>query len=145
MKIAQFAPRYLDSFPRPLEEGVLYISRKFSMAGHHCACGCGQEVMTPLKPTQWSLSESPSGDVTLYPSIGNWGFPCRSHYWIRRNKVVWSYEMTESEIELNRRRDQATREAYYEQRNKASRPASADQKSKRLLDWIAQALSGGRK
>jgi len=25
---------------------------------------------------------------TLVPSIGNWSFPCRSHYGIRKNKAV---------------------------------------------------------
>jgi len=136
MKVKQFVPRYVDSFPRPLEEGVLYVSRKFSMAGHHCACGCGQEVMTPLKPTQWSLSVNPRGDVTLYPSIGNWGFACRSHYWIRGNKVVWSYQMTESEIARNRQRDQAAREAYYQNQSEGQRRPLDNQKPRILWDRI---------
>lgn len=50
--------------------------------------------------------------VTLHPSIGNWGFPCRSHYLIRRNKVVWAGSMTPVEISLVRKRDQADKDAY---------------------------------
>lgn len=113
MRITRFNPRYLDSFPRPLEEGVLYISHKFGMAAHNCACGCGHEVMTPLKPTQWKLTVGPKGVVTLYPSIGNWGFRCRSHYWIRGSEVMWSYQMSEAQIQRNRQLDQVTRDAFY--------------------------------
>ena len=27
--------------------------------------------------------------ISLNPSIGNWSYPCRSHYWIKGNRVVW--------------------------------------------------------
>ena len=106
----------MDSFPRPLEEGVLYISSKFGMAAHNCACGCGHEVMTPLQPTQWKVTVGPKGAVTLYPSIGNWGFKCRSHYWIRGSEVVWSYQMSEAQIQRNRQLDQVARDAFYRRR-----------------------------
>lgn len=126
MKITRFTPRYMDSFPRPLEEGVLYISQRFGMAAHSCACGCGHEVMTPLKPTQWRLTVNPAGGVTLHPSIGNWGFPCRSHYWIRNNKVVWSYQMSDVEIHRNRQLDQAARETYYRRQRNGTDMDSAE-------------------
>lgn len=116
MRITRFNPRYIDSFPRPLEEGVLYISHKFGMAAHNCACGCGHEVMTPLKATQWELEIDQGGAASLYPSIGNWGFPCRSHYWIRGNEVMWSYQMSDAAIRRNRQVDQAAREAFYRQK-----------------------------
>lgn len=116
MKIARFSPRSMDSFPRPLEEGILYISEKFGMAAHNCACGCGHEVMTPLKPTQWKLKIEQGGAATLYPSIGNWGFPCCSHYWIRGNEVMWSYHMSDAVIRRNRQLDQVAREAFYRQK-----------------------------
>ena len=40
-------------------------------------------------------AEADESDMTgeralLYPSIGNWQFPCRSHYWIRRNRIIWA-------------------------------------------------------
>ena len=36
----------------------------------------------------WKLSET-DGEVTLHPSIGSFNLPCRSHYFIRGNTVVW--------------------------------------------------------
>jgi Family of unknown function (DUF6527) len=39
--------------------------------------------------------------ISLDPSIGNWGFQCRSHYWIKNNRVVWA----ESENDLGKKRD----------------------------------------
>ena len=89
MKASELRPEYVDLMPKVIEEGVLYISKKYGTAVHKCCCGCGQKVVTPLKPTEWSLSVS-TGGVSLPPSIGNWSFPCRSHYWIRDNRVVWS-------------------------------------------------------
>jgi len=131
VKIARFSPRYMDSFPRPLEEGILYISDKFGMTAHHCACGCGHEVMTPLKPTQWKLKIDKRGAATLYPSIGNWGFPCRSHYWIRGNEVMWSYQMSDAVIQRNRQLDQVAREAFY-QRKVAEEDQNQAQKVEQL-------------
>jgi Family of unknown function (DUF6527) len=56
---------------------------------HLCACGRGIKVVTPTSPPEWHLTWG--GDaVSLYPSIGNWQFPCRSHYWIRRNRIIWA-------------------------------------------------------
>jgi hypothetical protein len=51
-----------------------------------CACGCGKEVVTPLSATDWKLIFD-GKTVSLDPSIGNWGFPCRSHYWVRNNRM----------------------------------------------------------
>jgi hypothetical protein len=42
--------------------------------------------VTPFSPKDWKLifyGES----VSLYPSIGNWNFPCKSHYWITKNSI----------------------------------------------------------
>jgi len=75
--------------PKELEPGILYVSEEFDVAGHICACGCGNEVMTPLGPTEWSFAESSDGP-SLTPSIGNWQLPCKSHYWISGGKIEWS-------------------------------------------------------
>ena len=42
-------------------------------------------MVTPLKPTDWKLTFD-GKTITLYPSIRNWNFACRSHYWIRNNR-----------------------------------------------------------
>lgn len=80
--------RFVEFIPDELENGVLYISGEYSVAVHMCFCGCNNEVVTPLSPTGWQLFYD-GKRVSLYPSIGNWSLPCRSHYWITNNKVVW--------------------------------------------------------
>jgi len=82
-------PRYVDTIPFELEEGVIYISKKYSTSMHSCCCGCKEPTVTPLDPTKgWVLTED--GDtVTLRPSIGNFKMSCRSHYYITKNCVDW--------------------------------------------------------
>lgn len=36
----------------------------------------------------WDYKEQ-DGKVTLSPSVYSTGFPCRSHYFIRGNRVEW--------------------------------------------------------
>ncbi|MFQ6332649.1 DUF6527 family protein [Methylophilus sp. 3sh_L] len=106
MKIETITPEFVDFIPKELQEGKLYISEKYSIAAHLCACGCGNKVVTPLSPASWSLRVK-GGLVSLYPSIGNWNFPCKSHYWITNNAIRWSREFSEEEIRGVRRRDAA--------------------------------------
>ncbi len=142
MKVSELKPQYVELMPKVLEGGVLYISQKYATAVHKCCCGCGEKVVTPLKPTEWSLSVT-QGAVTLYPSIGNWSFGCRSHYWIRNNRVVWAGDMANVEIERNRRRDRTAKQEYFAQvnaqRNQA--PCSSTEKWlprvwRRFLNWL---------
>ena len=83
-----------DSIPRDLEHGTLYISEKYGTAVHLCACGCGIKSVMPFKPKWsdgWDMVKGPNG-VTFSPSVGNFGMPCRSHYFIRENRVEWVEE-----------------------------------------------------
>jgi hypothetical protein len=110
---ASVVPEFVEFIPEVLEDGKLYISQTYGTAVHKCCCGCGLKVVTPLSPTGWRLTVE--GElVSLYPSIGNWGFPCQSHYWIRRNAVQWSYQMTADEIEAGRRHDARLKQRYFE-------------------------------
>lgn len=79
--------KFVEFIPEQLDAGVLYISLEYCTAIHLCVCGCGNQVVTPILPDQWHLTFNGDG-VTLDPSIGNWDFECRSHYWIRENKIV---------------------------------------------------------
>lgn len=88
MRRRKFRPEFVEFIPENLKPGVLYISIEYSTASHLCPCGCGQMVITPIQPTQWSLTWD-GESVSLYPSIGNWGFFCKSHYWIRKNRIIW--------------------------------------------------------
>jgi len=47
--------KFVGSIPEILEEGVLYISIDYCTAVHKCVCGCGNEVVTPISPTDWEL------------------------------------------------------------------------------------------
>ena len=106
-------PVFVEFIPELLEDGKLYISQTYGTAVHKCCCGCGIKVVTPLSPTGWKLTVE--GEfVSLHPSIGNWGYPCQSHYWIRRNAVQWSYQMTPEQIEAGRRYDARLKERYFE-------------------------------
>lgn len=92
---------FTEFIPEQLEEGILYVSMPYSTIAHLCACGCKNEVITPLSPLDWSMTYN-GKEISLHPSIGNWQFPCRSHYWIRGNKVVWAGNMHNDIIENNR-------------------------------------------
>lgn len=104
--------RFVELVPDVLEEGVLYISVEYCSAIHKCVCGCGNEVVTPLSPTDWKLIFD-GKTVSLYPSIGNWNFQCKSHYWIENNLVKYARRWRDWEIEEGRRKDLRLKENYY--------------------------------
>lgn len=108
-KTARFAHRFLTSVPAELEDGVLYVSLEYATAIHLCACGCRREVITPLDPGKWSMTFDGAA-VALRPSIGNWSYPCRSHYWIERGGNV-RWDRSWSVAEVARAREPAARPA----------------------------------
>lgn len=125
MRLDVIQPRFVEFIPRELEEGVLYISETHNIAVHKCASGCGEKVVTPLSPVEWRLRKD--GDfVSLHPSIGNWNYACRSHYWIRRNRIVWAGALSESEIAHVQARDRADKERYIEAVNLRKSALSGD-------------------
>lgn len=95
----KFTVEFVEHLPRPLGNGVLYVSIRFRITAHNCPCGCGSEVVTNLSPTGWRLTFD-GETVSLYPSIGNWDLPCRSHYWIKHSAVQWASRWTDEEIAL---------------------------------------------
>lgn len=106
MKIKQIRPEYVEFIPDRLEEGVLYISERYRTAVHKCCCGCGKEVVTPLSSAEWSVVNN-GGRVSLWPSIGNWSYPCRSHYVIRDGRILKAKALTDRQIERVKARDRA--------------------------------------
>jgi hypothetical protein len=111
MRVKYISPLFVDYIPERLEYGVLYVCEQYRTAAHMCCCGCGEEVITPLTPAEWSIKKE--GDtVSLSPSIGNWSYKCKSHYCIRRNRVVWAGNMSERQINRVKERDRADLEAY---------------------------------
>ena len=103
----------VEYLPKDLEQGILYVSEEFGIAGHLCPCGCENKIMTPLDPSEWSFKEV-KNKPTLYPSIGNWQLPCRSHYWITNGNIEWSYDWSEEEIIAGREAEVRKRQAYYD-------------------------------
>jgi len=97
-KIAKLAHRFVEFIPEAVDEGVLYVSMEYATAIHKCCCGCGNEVVTPLSPVDWTLIYDGTA-ITLHPSIGNWGFACQSHYWIRGDSVIWAGRWSKRRIE----------------------------------------------
>lgn len=101
---------FVETIPLVKEPGTLYISIEYRVAVHLCACGCKNIVVTSFAPQAWSLHYD-GETVSLYPSIGNYSLPCKSHYWIRQEEVLWAKKLTDKEIDLVRRRDEFAYEA----------------------------------
>ena len=80
--------KFVDLIPDELQENVVYVSIKYNTAIHNCFCGCKSEVVTPLSPIDWELTYD-GATVSLHPSIGNWNFKCKSHYYIKNNSIIW--------------------------------------------------------
>jgi hypothetical protein len=106
MRRTQLRPNFVEFIPERMDKGVLYISRRYNTASHLCCCGCGLEVVTPLNPAKWHLSEHPEGTVSLMPSVGNWSFPCKSHYFVMRNRIQWAGAMSLQQMAAVQARDQ---------------------------------------
>lgn len=79
---------FVEHIPEQLEEGVLYVAPHFECAVHKCMCGCGEIICTPITSGQWEW-EFDRYNVTLHPSIGNFQYPCKSHYFLRKGQVQW--------------------------------------------------------
>lgn len=146
MKIQNLTPEFVDYIPEKVEEGTLYISERYRTAIHKCCCGCGREVVTPLTPADWQVRRDGSR-VSLWPSIGNWSFPCRSHYVIRQNRVLVAGDMNDRQVQQVKARDRADKEKWIARtnRNKAGKngygespPGNATQGGgllERLVRW----------
>ena len=107
--------KFVDHIPDQLDEGVLYVSMQFGTMVHQCACGCGQEVVTPLGPAEWQLTYD-GKSISVAPSIGNWSFQCRSHYWIKNSNVRWARGFSDDEVALVRQKAKTRREGFYQPR-----------------------------
>lgn len=142
--------KFVNQIPEILEDNVIYVSIPFETVIHKCCCGCGREVITPLSPTDWSLTFD-GETITLNPSIGNWNFECKSHYFIRNNKVVWARKFNKFEIKEIKEYDIEQRQIFYskgieenelktqnEIGNKANKPLK-DQSKFRI--WLSKLLS----
>ena len=78
---------FIEEMPNEFEENKLYISENYGkVAIHLCLCGCKNQTVTPLGGGEnWDLVKEKNGKVSLIGSIGNFRFPCKSHYIITKN------------------------------------------------------------
>jgi hypothetical protein len=128
---------FVEHFPDHAEDGTIYISITFATAMHRCCCGCGNRVITPLSPTGWTLIFD--GNISLDPSIGNWSFPCQSHYWIIRNKVEWARRWSPDEIAAGpneHRANQRNHTATTGRNNKAQHQKPTKRWWRKLTMWF---------
>lgn len=116
--------KFVEFVPDKLDAKTLYVSIPYATAAHKCCCGCGREVVTPISPTDWRLIFD-GKTVSLEPSIGNWAFPCRSHYWIKRGNVEWAGAWSEEEVAAGKLRDKIAKERYFGQAESSKRRAVA--------------------
>ncbi|MFA6417249.1 MAG: DUF6527 family protein [Patescibacteria group bacterium] len=116
MKISH---KFVKNIPDKIEEGVVYISIEYATAIHKCFCGCGNEVVTPFSPTDWELIFN-GKTISIYPSVGNWNFDCRSHYWITSNQVKWAPKWTKGQIERGVDSDRKNKKEYYSAKDRKS-------------------------
>lgn len=110
--MTKLSHKFVEYIPDTLEAGVIYVSIPHSTAAHRCCCGCGREVVTPLAPTDWKVIFD-GESVSLNPSIGNWSFACRSHYWIVRNRVVWAEDWSEGRGAAAEAQDKVLKGKFY--------------------------------
>ena len=122
--VTRLSHEFVEFVPEELKDGTLYISMTFATAVHRCCCGCGNEVVTPLSRTDWKLTFD-GESISLSPSIGNWSFDCKSHYWIENNNVRLARRWSQEQIDAGRAQDKLVKEKYFESRSvgRDARPA----------------------
>lgn len=116
-RLRTIEPRFVETVPKDREDGVLYISIPYGTMVHSCACGCGSKVTTPIGPARWRFTYN-GESVSVCPSIGNWSYPCCSHYWIDRNRIRWASSWSEKRIAAGRAHNRSERKRYAEAKAK---------------------------
>lgn len=89
MKINKYRIEFVDTIPKIINEGILYICVNCNVIVHKCACGCGEKTVTPLDKNNGWIMKYDGQSVTLRPSIGNFNINCKSHYFITESRVDW--------------------------------------------------------
>jgi len=116
LRYTKLEHRFVQFIPEQLEPGVLHISMEYATAAHSCCCGCGLQVITPFTPTDWKLTYD-GETISLWPSIGNWNFPCRSHYIVRQSRIIAAGPWNDKQIENGRTRDKKRKEEHFDRQH----------------------------
>ncbi len=86
--IKKFEIEYVETLPLRdnMKENIIYLSEKTWNSSHLCACGCGEEVITPFVRGGWRYQVNSSDEITLSPAITN--DICNSTYKIQQNYAI---------------------------------------------------------
>ncbi len=86
--IKQFKTLYVDTLPlkKDMEEGIVYVSERTWQSSHLCACGCGDEILTPLVRGGWKHVVNEKDEITLFPSVTSES--CDSTYSINQGYAI---------------------------------------------------------
>jgi len=103
MKINYFKPVFISRIPNNLKNGILYVCLECDTVIHKCACGCGETVVTPTSENGWTFIYKDSS-VSLRPSIGNYNYKCKSHYYITNNNVIWLNNLKPTNLSKKKKR-----------------------------------------
>lgn len=116
----------VERLPVALADSVVYVSEEFELAALKCACGCGHQVNLLLGDGH--KVKDVGGLADVWPSIGVWDAPCRSHFWIEKGRVLWADQWSDVEI-------------HSAMEHQLSRHQKATKVSKRwyerFVDWLA--------
>ena len=142
--------QFVEFIPQDLDEGTIYVSIRFATASHLCACGCKNKVVTPIRPRDWTLIFD-GKTISLQPSIGNWSFPCQSHYWVRNDHVQWVEKWSKARIDAGRAYDRLAKEGQFHPAETVSIDAKGDDRTqtkpnawRRLRRYCGKLLNNGR-
>ncbi len=133
--------RFVEHIPDELLPGLLYISIEYGSVAHACCCGCGEEIVTPLTPTDWQIIYD-GETISLYPSVGSWNLPCRSHYIIKHGRAIEALPWTSKQILAEQRRNHMAKSRYYAEEPNPPEPEELNDGSKLAAEtsFWAQAI-----
>lgn len=104
MRTMTLKPEFVTEIPQKLDQGKIYIAPQYGAIVHLCPCGCGSEVSTPLNRKHGWIMNYDGELFSLSPSVGNYSYPCKSHYFIKDNEIIWVPAHNEYEQKKKKRK-----------------------------------------
>ena len=136
----RFEHRFVENIPDKLEQQVLYIALDCGAVVHLCACGCGNESVTPLGRTDWSITYD-GETISLTPSVGNWSFACRSHYFVTKDIIRWAPKWSTKQIGEGRQYDRALKNGVVRPDKNVASESAAPQPAHAIESWMSRLRS----